>query len=178
MEEQRPLVVAIGETFDTFYAREFRPLVALAYVLSGNRSLAEDLAQEAMASAYRNWSKVCAMDSPTGYVRRTTANLAASAVRRRLVEPKALFRLSSQRSVLPELDEPDEQFWAAVRRLPARQAQAVALRYIYDCPVAEVAELMGVSEGAAKAHLFRGRQHLVRSLELRTHPMNDGEVAS
>ena len=177
MEERRPLVVTIGETFEAFYAREYRPLLALTYVLSGSRSLAEDLAQEAMAAAYRHWSKVSVMESPAGYVRRTAANLAASAVRRRLAEATALFRLQSQRPPV-EADDPDEQFWAAVRRLPTRQAQAVALRYIYDCPVAEVASVMGISEGAAKAHLFRGRQRLIRSLGLPVNPMSDGEVAS
>jgi RNA polymerase sigma-70 factor (ECF subfamily) len=178
MDEQPRLVVAIGETFETFYAREYRPLVALAYVLSGSPTLAEDIAQDAMAVVYRSWSRVSVMDSPTGYLRRTVANLAASAVRRRVAEAKAVLRLGSQRTALPDLPESDEQFWAAVRRLPTRQAQAVALRYIYDCPVAEVAETMNISEGAAKAHLFRGRQSLVRTLGLPVVPATDGEVAS
>ena len=76
------------------------------------------------------------------------------------------------------MDEPDEQFWAAVRRLPTRQAQAVALRYVYDCPVIEVAQVMNISEGAAKAHLFRGRRALSRMLDLPAVPVEDGEVAS
>jgi len=178
MKDEGPLVVTIGETFDTFYAREFRPLVALTYVLSGIPTLAEDLAQEAMATAYHQWSRVSAMESPTGFVRRTASHLAASAVRRRVAEAKAMLRLTSQRAVLAQLGEPDEQFWAAVRCLPARQAQAVALRYIYDCPVSEVAEVMSISEGAAKAHLFRGRQTLIRVLGLPTNRTSDGEVAS
>lgn len=178
MKDQRPLVVTIGETFDTFYAREFRPLVALTYVLSGSPTLAEDLAQEAMAAAYRQWSRVSTMESPTGFVRRTASHLAASAVRRRVAEAKAMLRLTAQPAVVLPLDEPDEQFWAAVRRLPTRQAQAVALRYIYDCPVAEVADVMRISEGAAKAHLFRGRQTLIRVLGLQPEHVSDGEVAS
>lgn len=178
MKDQGPLVVTIGETFDTFYAREFRALVALTYVLSGSPTLAEDLAQEAMATAYRQWSRVSAMESPTGFVRRIASHMAASAVRRRVAEAKAMLRLTSQRPVLPQFDEPDEQFWAAVRRLPTRQAQAVALRYIYDCPVSEVAEVMGISQGAAKSHLFRGRQTLIQVLGLPAHRASDGEVAS
>ena len=178
MTDPGPVIVVIGESFETFYAREYRPLVALTYVLSGSRTVAEDLAQEAMASTYRQWSRVSAMDSPTGYLRRTAANLAASAIRRRMAEAKALLRLSSQRNLLPEMDLPDEQFWAAVRRLPTRQAQAIALRYVYDCPVAEVARVMRISEGAAKAHLFRGRQSLSHALGLTAEPTTAGEVAS
>jgi len=178
MDDQRPLLVSIGETFEAFYARELRPLVALTYVLSGSPSIAEDLAQEAMAVAYRNWPKVSVMESPTGYVRRTAANLAASAVRRRLAEAKALFRLHSQPTVLLELDEPDEQFWAAVRRLPTRQAQAVALRYLYDCSMSEVAQAMQISEGAAKSHLFRGRRTLAVALGLHLDSTDDGGLVS
>jgi RNA polymerase sigma factor (sigma-70 family) len=178
MTDTGPVVVRIGETFETFYAREYRALVALTYVLSGSRSVAEDLAQDAMASTYRQWSRVSAMDSPTGYLRRTAANLAASAVRRRMAEAKALLRLSSQRALLPEMDAPDEQFWAAVRRLPARQGQAIALRYVYDCSLAEVAHAMQISEGAVKAHLFRGRQSISEALGLATDPTTAGEVAS
>ena len=76
------------------------------------------------------------------------------------------------------MDAPDEQFWAAVRRLPARQGQAIALRYVYDCSLAEVAEAMQISEGAVKAHLFRGRQSISEALGLATDPATAGEVAS
>ncbi|MDT5111900.1 MAG: hypothetical protein QOE20_3790 [Mycobacterium sp.] len=178
MNDQRPVVVSIGETFETFYAREYRPLVALTYVLSGSPSVAEDLAQEAMAATFRQWSRVSGMDSPTGYLRRTAAHLAASDVRRKVAEAKAFFRLSAQRDPLPAMDAPDEEFWAAVRRLPSRQAQAVALRYVYDFSVLEVAQVMQISEGAAKSHLFRGRRSLAYSLGLQSDLSTDGEVAS
>jgi RNA polymerase sigma-70 factor (ECF subfamily) len=153
-------------------------VVALAYVLTGSATTAEDIAQEAMTVIYRRWSRVSVMDSPGGYLRKTVANMAASGVRRRVAEAKAVLRLGSQRAPLPELPESDEQFWAAVRRLPTRQAQAAALRYIYDCPVSEVAAVMTISEGAAKAHLFRGRQALARTLGIPVLPAADGEVAS
>ena len=177
----RPLSVSVGETFETFYAREYRPLVGLTYVLSGSRAAAEDLAQDAMAATYRRWSRVSAMDSPTGYLRRTAANLAASAVRRRVAEGKALLRLTGQRATptneLPILPPDADVFWAEVRRLPRRQAQAVALRYLYDCPVLEVAEVMGISEGAAKSHLHRARTTLTSVLVLHG-PGATEEVAS
>src|SRR3954452_5817312 len=154
MTDQGPVVVVIGESFETFYAREYRSLVALTYVLSGSSSVAEDLAQDAMTATFRQWSRVSAMDSPTGYLRRTAAHLAVSGIRRRTAEAKAFLRLSAQRDPLPAMDAPDEEFWAAVRLLPSRQSQAVALRYVYDYPVADVARVMQISEGAAKSHLF------------------------
>jgi RNA polymerase sigma-70 factor (ECF subfamily) len=56
---------------------------------------------------------------------------------------------------------------AALRSLPERQRQAVVLHYLTDCPVATVAEVMGVSEGAVKAHLFKARAALRSGLEVR-----------
>jgi RNA polymerase sigma-70 factor (ECF subfamily) len=55
----------------------------------------------------------------------------------------------------------------ALRSLPERQRQAVVLHYLTDCPVATVAEVMGVSEGAVKAHLFKARAALRSGLEVR-----------
>jgi RNA polymerase sigma-70 factor (ECF subfamily) len=159
-------VVAIGESFETFYAREYRRLVALTYVLSGDRALAEDLAQDAMTTVYRSWARISVMDGPAGYLRRTAANLAASTVRRRVREARALLRLSRQPVAVAELNPADDQFWSAVRRLPRRQAQAVALRYVYDMTVVEVAEAMEISEGATKAHLHRARTALARTLQV------------
>ena len=154
------------EHFEAFYRREYRSVVALTYVLCGSRTVAEDLAQDAMTSAFRDWDRIGSMQSPAGYVRRTAANLAVSSVRRRVAEAAAILRHAGRRQLEAQLAEPDEEFWAAVRRLPRRQAQVVALRYVYDSPVKEVAELLGISEGAAKAHLFRARTALCRLLHL------------
>ena len=54
----------------------------------------------------------------------------------------------------------------------------MALRYVYDYPVAEVAHVMQISEGAAKSHLFRGRQSLAHALGLQADTPTSGEVAS
>jgi RNA polymerase sigma-70 factor (ECF subfamily) len=66
-----------------------------------------------------------------------------------------------------ELPERDEEFWTAVRRLPRRQAQVVALHYVDDLGVAATAEVLGVSVGAVKQYLFRARQVLARELGAR-----------
>ena len=55
---------------------------------------------------------------------------------------------------------------AALRRLPARQQEAVALHYLLDLPVAETATVMGCDEGTVKTHLSRARLTLERALRL------------
>lgn len=154
-----------GESFESFFRGEFPRLVALARAVSGSGS-AEDLAQEAMLVAFARWSEVSAFDQPAVWVRRVCLNLSRSVVRRRLVEARALLRLGAQPSGLVELDADDGRFWALVSALPRRQAQAVALRYVYDLEVAAIAATMGCSEGSAKVHLSRGRAALARRLDL------------
>ncbi len=53
-----------------------------------------------------------------------------------------------------------EEFWAEVRKLPRRQAQSVALYYLYDLSVAEIAQTLECSTGSVKVHLSRGRAAL------------------
>jgi RNA polymerase sigma-70 factor (ECF subfamily) len=55
-----------------------------------------------------------------------------------------------------------EEFWARVRTLPKRQAQAIALFYLEDRPVAEIAVILGCAESTARKHLSRGRRSLQR----------------
>jgi RNA polymerase sigma-70 factor (ECF subfamily) len=159
--------VGSSETFEEFYEREFPPVVGLAYALSGNRSGAEDLAQEAFLVAHRDWDRVGTYARPEVWVRRVVANLSVSVFRRRVVEAKTLARIAlGYTPALPELSADDAEFWRAVRSLPRRQAQVIALYYLEDRPVAEIAEILGTAQGTVKKHLYDGRQALARRLEL------------
>lgn len=158
------LCLELGESFESFYLREFRSLVALAHALTGVPVLAEDVAQEAMLATYRRWDEVAEMDHPAAWARRVCANVATSAVRRRVIEARSLLRLRREATSVGALEPEAEGFWAEVRRLPRRQAQAVALYYVYSCPVAEVARVMACSPGAVKTHLSRGRAALAQRL--------------
>lgn len=152
------------ESFDGFYAREYRLLVALAYALTGSRAHAEDVAQEAMLAAYRRWDEVGRLDAPHAWVRRVCANLAVSFVRRRIVEARGLLRLRRRRSEVATLDDDDAAFWVEVRRLPKRQAQCIVLRYVYGCSLAEIAQVLGCTDGTVKTHLSRGRSKVAERL--------------
>ncbi len=160
-----PVRITRAESFEGFYAREFRSLVAFAYALTGSRAHAEEIAQEAMLTAYRRWDEVGRLDVPHAWVRRTCANLSTSLIRRRIVEARGLLRLRTRRPEVAELDEDDGWFWTEVRRLPRRQAQCIALTYVYGCPVAEVATVLGCSDGTVKSHLSRGREKLAARLD-------------
>lgn len=154
-------------TFEEFYEREFLSVVGLAYALSGSRSGAEDIAQEAFLVAHRDWDRVGSYDRPEVWVRRVVTNLSISVFRRRVVEAKTLARMAlGYTPALPELSADDAEFWRTVRSLPRRQAQVIALHYLEDRPVVEIAQILGTAEGTVKKHLYDGRQALARRLEL------------
>ncbi len=164
MTSEEPVVLGL-ESFESFYRREFRPMVALAFALSGSRLAAEDLAQEAMMVAHRRWAEVARLERPDAWVRRVVSNMSVSAYRKRASEARALARLAGRRQeVLPAMEPADDEFWKAVRALPTRQAQALALHYLEDLPVAEIAEVLDCSPSTAKVHLFRGRKNLAAAL--------------
>ena len=155
-----------AEGFEAFYIAEYPRLVALARGLAGAEQ-AEDVAQEAMLVACRRWREVSAKDRPDLWVRRGCSNLAVSSFRRRLREARLVTRLVSRRAEPPAMPPASEEFWAAVGRLPSRQAQAAALRFVYDMPVAEIAAVLQCSEGTVKQHLSRARAALSRDLRIR-----------
>jgi RNA polymerase sigma-70 factor (ECF subfamily) len=153
-------------TFDDFYRQEYRHVLGLAFVLTGNQWVAEDTAQDAFTAAFRVWRSIVAYDSPGAWVRRVTCNRAASVLRRRVREAKALMHLAGRMQTPIELDEGDAAFWQAVRRLPPRQAQVVALYYMDDHSVRDIAEVLDCSEGTVKTHLSRARDAVARHLQL------------
>jgi RNA polymerase sigma-70 factor (sigma-E family) len=158
-------ILEVRETFDAFYEREYSSVVGLAYALSGSRSGAEDIAQDAFLAAYRRWDDIARYEKPAAWVRRVVSNMAVSLFRRKISEVRALARLASmRRESLPLLPDEASEFWKAVRSLPRRQAQVVALRYLEDLPIAEIARTLEVAEGTVKAHLHRGSRLLASRL--------------
>jgi RNA polymerase sigma-70 factor (ECF subfamily) len=158
-------VIGTAEPFSQFYAREFRRVVALAYVLSGSQTGAEDLAQEGFLAAYRHWERVRRHPNPEAWVRRVVSNRAVSTWRRRMAEAKAVMRLTGGSAGPPEeMDPAATEVWGHVRRLPRRQAQSLALRYLDDLSVDEIADVLQCSPGSVKQHLHRGERALARRL--------------
>lgn len=148
--------------FESFYSAEHRHVVRIVYALCGSWTTAEDVTQEAFLKALRRWPQLQQMDRPDAWVRRVACNLATSRFRRRSIEARAVLRWRARQEVSEPQPLPSdlERFWLRVRQLPDRQAQAVALFYADDLPVAEVARVMGCAEGTVKAHLHAARERL------------------
>jgi RNA polymerase sigma-70 factor, ECF subfamily len=155
----------VPSTFDSFYRDEYAAVVAVVKGLSGNQWVAEEVAQEAFLRAYTNWSRVEGFESPRHWVRHVALNLARSRFRKLRAEAVALTRLRSAGDSVEAPDDPFELFWREVRRLPPRQAQVIALRYIEDMPLVDIAVILGLAEGTVKALLHQGRTRLGHRLK-------------
>lgn len=163
-------------SFDALYRDEWAGLVALGCSLTGSWAVAEELAQDAFADAYRRWDEVGALDRPGAWVRRAIVNRAASQHRRGQVARRGTARLSvvrageedgaaADRTGDAAVDQVgDPAFWAALRSLPRRQAAALALHYLEDRSVAEIAEVLDCRASTVRVHLHRGRHALAERL--------------
>lgn len=152
------------DKFEAFFVGNYEDVVRLAYVLSGDRRVAEEVTQEAFLRLFARWGR---LRNPAGWVRTVAANLARSRLRRVAAEARALSRLgglTTARTAEVDLSDDVEEFWRLVRSLPHRQAQAVALHYGEDRSVADVASLMGCAEGTVKALLHKARHGLAELL--------------
>jgi len=157
-----------GSSFEFFYEQQRRPLIALAFAVSGSRIAAEDLAQEALIAAFEAWDEIRSKDNPGTWVRRILLNKAASSYRRKLTEVRALARRPHDPGVtsFPDVTGEIDRIWTEVRRLPRRQVQVIALTHIEGLNQVEIADTLGISKESVNTHLRRARQTLARTLNV------------
>lgn len=146
--------VARADGFEGAYDACFVLAYQAAFRVVANRGEAEDVAQETMVRAYLRWDRVQQYVEP--WVVRVATNLALDNVRRR----SRRFRVSVGPEAAPAVADERVDLARAVARLPKRQREAVALRYIADLSEADAARAMGCSTGSVKQHASRGLRAL------------------
>jgi RNA polymerase sigma-70 factor (ECF subfamily) len=157
----------LGE-FERFYREEHARLVGLALTFVPDHHAAKDLVQEAFVRAYRHWSDVGVMEHPGAWTRRVLVNLCIDAARRSRREADVNRRAGSEpiaEEVPQGLDAHSSAFWVAAAELPALQRSVLALHYVDELSVAEIADVLDVHVGTVKTSLFRARRRLARVLE-------------
>jgi RNA polymerase sigma-70 factor (sigma-E family) len=150
------------EEFRRFVTGRWPRLMKTAFLLTGEQHAAEDLVQSTLERVYVAWRRVGSADDPEAYVRRVMVNAHARRHRRRLKEFLAPRDDSGLAHELPDagdrIAQADDRgaLLKALAQLPARQREAVVLRYWEDLSETQVAAAMGCSVGAVKSNTAKG----------------------
>ncbi len=138
----------------------------LAYLLTGDAALAEDVVQDAFVRLAGRLAHLRNVDAFGPYLRRTVVNLCRMHFRRRKVERAYVARQSPEErtSAGPE-QRPDDELRAALLRLPERQRAALVLRFYLDLPDAEIAETLRCRPSTVRSLIHRGTTALREVIE-------------
>jgi RNA polymerase sigma-70 factor (sigma-E family) len=148
------------------YARHAPEGIRLAFLLTGDRALAEDLVQEAFARLVGRLRHLRDLGAFSAYLRRTIVNLSTSHLRRRRVERSYLERSAmAQESQTNPNEELDATMHEALLRLPERQRAAIVLRFYEDLSDVRTAEVLRCSPGTVRSLVSRGMTTLRSELE-------------
>jgi len=170
-----------GAALDELYAAHWRRLVRLSVLLVRDVGLAEEIVQDSFVAMHGRWRRLRDPDQALAYLRQCVVNRSRSALRHRAVVAR------HDAAQPPPADQPgaDEPAVSAARRgavldalrqLPPRQREALALRYYLDLSEAEIADAMGISRGAVKSHASRGSAALRDLLADQINSQNDGDL--
>jgi RNA polymerase sigma-70 factor (sigma-E family) len=146
------------EYFDQFVGTRWPGLVRLAYGLTGDRWLAEDLAQTALANAYAAWWRVRRADDPDAYVRRILINACNSRFRRHRVSELCRGMTEFAQSAMADpasVVDDRSALLTALGELPARQRAVIVLRYWEDLTDAQVGAVLGCSASTVRSQTAR-----------------------
>ncbi|HEY3208936.1 MAG TPA: SigE family RNA polymerase sigma factor [Actinomycetota bacterium] len=144
------------------YVRHAPSSLRLAYLLTGDRELAEDLVQEAFARLVGRLAHLRDVEAFPVYLRQIVVNLSRMHFRRRSVERAYLRREernSSNEGVQPDFDL-REDLWKAIRNLPERQRTAIVLHFYEDLTEGQASEILGCRPGTYRSLISRGMQTL------------------
>lgn len=157
-----------GDIVGALYAGSYRRLVVQLYAVTGDLGEAQEVVQEAFVRALMFPQRFATLDNPEAWLRRVAVNLARSRHRRRRILARLLPRLAAPveaERLIADSSTAHVALMRALRDLPDGQRHAIALHYLADLPVAEVAEALGVTEGTVKSRLSRGRVALAALLD-------------
>lgn len=161
----KPVVSDGRDELAQLYSSDYRDLVRLAALLCDDSAVCEEIVQDAFVSALVHWNRIREPERAPAWLRSCVLNGARGRLRRRQTADRCAARqaqpvLAADGSVVDRALVVD-----ALRRLPQRQRESVALRFLLDLPDAAIAETLGVSVGSVKTHIHRGLSNLSLMME-------------
>lgn len=173
------------EAIRTFLLHDHGRVVRAVAAVCGDRERAEDAVQDVLVDV---WRKDRQVDDLAGWVATAAMNRARSRWRAQAAERRAFVRLAAHAAARPQGPTVeagvfggalDAHVAATLRDLPRSQRSVVALHYLLDMAVADVAAHLGMADGTVKSHLHRARETMRATLEAPARqpaPTEGGEV--
>ena len=141
-------------------------LVRMAMLMLADQQAAEDVVQEAFLGLYRRWGSLADRGKALTYVRSSVLNGCRTVLRKRSRRlPSYLEPDAESAEAIALLGEEHREVLAALRRLPARQREAVVLRHCLGLSEEETAQAMNISRGTVKSASSRGVATLAKILK-------------
>ena len=154
MRGERDVEPFAPQGLEVFCRKEWPRLVGLLVLLTGDRDVAQELAQETLVRVCRDAARVLSMDAPGPWAHRVAVNLANSHLRRLRSWRNARSRMALERAPVGDPEPADAiAVRAALASLSQRQRSAIVLRYYDDLPVREIAAALSCPEGTVKTLL-------------------------
>ena len=145
------------DEYERVFRSSYRLVLQSAYLVLHDRGRAEEVTQDAFVRLYERWGRAVAIEHPQAWVRKVALRDAIRRAKRERFVPVVEV---VDHAALDTPHVPDLDLLRAVATLPAQQRAAVALYYLEDRPVDEVAEVLEVAPATVRQHLFRARKQL------------------
>lgn len=158
-------------TLDALMKRYGQDVWNFAWLLTKNRALADDIAQDVFLQAYRHVSSFRGEASVKTWLLKITRNISVnyrkSAFVRRVLLMERVREQESSRSAEHDFMEREavNEVWRRVFELPGKYREALVLHARYGLPLQEIAGILGIPEGTVKSRLFHARKKLERKLK-------------
>jgi len=150
--------------FEAFFDAEYARLCEALVLLTSDPFDAEDLAQEAMTRVLERWDRVGSMDSPTGYLFRTAMNLNRNRVRKMFARARRPFHDDATAPDHGSIVSDQHDVRLALAKVSRAEREALVLIDWLQMDAGEAAVVLGISAGAVRVRLHRGRAALRRHL--------------
>jgi RNA polymerase sigma-70 factor (sigma-E family) len=150
------------EAFEELCSNEYLRVVRTAFLITGDREEARDLAQEAFVRAYERWDVVSQLDDPAAWLQRVVGNLALSWRRRQ--KYRKFSRVQPEVVDEPAWGGPDPELMLALRALTPAQRTVIILRYYADQSSEDVAKALHKRPGTVRALTSQALQKLRQCL--------------
>lgn len=162
----------MNNDFEQYVAARTASLLTLAYLLTRDSHLAEDVVQEVLGRAHGRWATISRAQNVHAYVRRMVVNETVSRFRRRRVlevfRPPEHFPEPQVATAETRLDDA-ELVWRTLARLPPRQRAVLVLRFYEDLSDTEIAETLSIAPGTVRGLASRGIANLRSQPALRDY---------